>query len=63
MDIDATCMSYIKGYAIDSLIVGILTTCLLYTSQQIQSAMDNLMKGRTSFIIAHRLSDVYKRQG
>ena len=26
MDIDATCMSYIKGYAIDSLIVGILTT-------------------------------------
>ena len=26
MDIDATCMCYIKGYAIDSLIVGILTT-------------------------------------
>ena len=26
MEIDATCMSYIKGYAIDSLIVGILTT-------------------------------------
>lgn len=26
MDIDATCMSYIKGYSIDSLIVGILTT-------------------------------------
>ena len=25
------------------------------TEQQIQSAMDNLMKGRTSFIIAHRL--------
>lgn len=31
MDIDATCMSYIKGYTIDSLIVGILTTivCLI----------------------------------
>ena len=26
------------------------------TEQQIQTAMDNLMKGRTSFIIAHRLS-------
>ena len=26
------------------------------TEQQIQFAMDNLMKGRTSFIIAHRLS-------
>ena len=28
------------------------------TEQQIQAAMDNLMKGRTSFIIAHRLSTV-----
>ena len=28
------------------------------TEQQIQSAMDNLMKGRTSFIIAHRLSTI-----
>ena len=28
------------------------------TEIQIQSAMDNLMKGRTSFIIAHRLSTV-----
>ena len=26
--------------------------------QQIQTAMDNLMKGRTSFIIAHRLSTI-----
>ena len=26
--------------------------------QAIQSAMDNLMKGRTSFIIAHRLSTI-----
>ena len=25
---------------------------------QIQEAMDNLMKGRTSFIIAHRLSTI-----
>ena len=39
------------------------------TEAQIQKAMDNLMKGRTSFVIAHRLStirdadlDVYKRQ-
>ena len=33
------------------------------TEMQIQKAMDNLMKGRTSFVIAHRLStDVYKRQ-
>ncbi len=28
------------------------------TEQQIQAAMDNLMKGRTSFIIAHRLSTI-----
>ena len=28
------------------------------TEQQIQSAMDNLMKGRTSFVIAHRLSTI-----
>ena len=28
------------------------------TEQKIQSAMDNLMKGRTSFIIAHRLSTI-----
>ena len=28
------------------------------TEQRIQSAMDNLMKGRTSFIIAHRLSTI-----
>ena len=28
------------------------------TEMQIQSAMDNLMKGRTSFIIAHRLSTI-----
>ena len=28
------------------------------TEIQIQSAMDNLMKGRTSFIIAHRLSTI-----
>lgn len=28
------------------------------TELQIQSAMDNLMKGRTSFIIAHRLSTI-----
>lgn len=28
------------------------------TEEQIQSAMDNLMKGRTSFIIAHRLSTI-----
>ena len=28
------------------------------TDQQIQFAMDNLMKGRTSFIIAHRLSTI-----
>ena len=28
------------------------------TEQQIQFAMDNLMKGRTSFIIAHRLSTI-----
>ena len=28
------------------------------TEQQIQYAMDNLMKGRTSFIIAHRLSTI-----
>ena len=28
------------------------------TEQQIQKAMDNLMKGRTSFIIAHRLSTI-----
>ena len=28
------------------------------TEVQIQSAMDNLMKGRTSFIIAHRLSTI-----
>ena len=28
------------------------------TEQRIQSAMDRLMKGRTSFIIAHRLSTI-----
>ncbi len=28
------------------------------TEQQIQSAMDTLMKGRTSFVIAHRLSTI-----
>ncbi len=28
------------------------------TEQRIQAAMDNLMKGRTSFIIAHRLSTI-----
>ena len=28
------------------------------TEQLIQSAMDNLMKGRTSFVIAHRLSSI-----
>lgn len=28
------------------------------TEIQIQAAMDNLMKGRTSFIIAHRLSTI-----
>ena len=27
-------------------------------SERIQSAMDNLMKGRTSFVIAHRLSTI-----
>ena len=28
------------------------------TEHRIQKAMDNLMKGRTSFIIAHRLSTI-----
>lgn len=28
------------------------------TEERIQSAMDNLMKGRTSFVIAHRLSTI-----
>ena len=28
------------------------------TEQRIQSAMDRLMKGRTSFVIAHRLSTI-----
>ena len=28
------------------------------TEMQIQKAMDNLMKGRTSFVIAHRLSTI-----
>ena len=28
------------------------------TEVQIQTAMDNLMKGRTSFVIAHRLSTI-----
>ena len=28
------------------------------TEEQIQNAMDNLMKGRTSFIVAHRLSTI-----
>ena len=30
------------------------------TEQQIQKAMNNLMKGRTSFIVAHRLSTIRK---
>lgn len=29
-----------------------------YTEIRIQKAMDNLMKGRTSFVIAHRLSTI-----
>ena len=29
-----------------------------YTEVRIQKAMDNLMKGRTSFVIAHRLSTI-----
>lgn len=28
------------------------------TEEQIQGAMDNLMRGRTSFVIAHRLSTI-----
>ena len=28
------------------------------TEERIQKAMDNLMKGRTSFVIAHRLSTI-----
>ena len=28
------------------------------TEERIQQAMDNLMKGRTSFVIAHRLSTI-----
>jgi ATP-binding cassette subfamily B protein len=28
------------------------------TEQRIQKAMDNLMRGRTSFVIAHRLSTI-----
>jgi ATP-binding cassette subfamily B multidrug efflux pump len=28
------------------------------TEQRIQTAMDNLMRGRTSFVIAHRLSTI-----
>ena len=28
------------------------------TEEQIQKAMDNLMRGRTSFVIAHRLSTI-----
>ena len=28
------------------------------TEQRIQKAMNNLMKGRTSFVIAHRLSTI-----
>ena len=30
----------------------------LWTEVRIQKAMDNLMRGRTSFIIAHRLSTI-----
>ena len=32
------------------------------TEVQIQKAMDNLMKGRTSFVIAHRLSTIEGRR-
>ena len=28
------------------------------TEERIQAAMDNLMRGRTSFVIAHRLSTI-----
>ena len=28
------------------------------TEQRIQTAMDNLMRGRTSFVIAHRVSTI-----
>ena len=40
------------------LILDEATSSIDTTEEQIQSAMDNLMKGRTSFIIAHRLSTI-----
>ena len=30
-----------------------------FTEGQIQSAFDSLMEGRTSFVVAHRLSTIY----
>ena len=31
---------------------------VIYTESEAEKAMDNLMKGRTSFVIAHRLSTI-----